>query len=293
LDEKEEFVPGAKDRKVLQAKSRKRAKTMHEATPTSAVDDHSLQENAPQPHTNPGIQDNSDFQFDMGIHGVVGQSPGTQPLSDHQLVPPMHFATSFPGFDTGVFTALRGEDHTTNTFTWPQHPLFQERYAHGWGDTFLSASYGEAALNQTSWHQSSQQNGELSAFYHGDVSNSCSPSTLQSVHDGHLNVAQQVQHPLLEERDGHLHSDATNEAPGAAHDKPIETAQPSISERPSPLGESQFPTFENSTGNRSNASAGELGATWIGPPMPQIIGFDDLPQSNTCIPWDPDRFDEL
>jgi len=293
LDEEEEFVPGAKDRKVLQARLKKRAKTMHEATPTSAVDDHSLQENAPQPHTNPGIQGNSDFQFDMGKHGVVGQSQATQPLSDHQLVPPMHVATSFPCFHTCVFTALPGEDHATNTFSWPQHPLIQEPHAYGWDHTFLSAGDGEAALNQTSWHQSSQQNGELSAFYHGDVSNSCSPSTLQSVHDGHLNVAQQVQHPLLEERDGHLHSDATNEAPGAAHDKPIETAQPSISERPSPLGESQFPTFENSTGNRSNASAGELGATWIGPPMPQIIGFDDLPQSNTCIPWDPDRFDEL
>jgi len=293
LDEKEEFVPPAKDRKILKTKTKKRVKTMHGVTSSSAVDDHSLPENAPQPHINTGVQDNDGLRFDLGIYGSIGEPPGLQPLSENQLIPSMRFATSFPSFDTGFFTALPGEDHATNAFSWPQYPLIQEPHAYGWGHTFLSASDGQATLNQTSWHQPNQQHGELSAFYHGDASNFPSPSTSQSLHDGYSNVAHQVQHSLPEERDGHVHSGATVETLEAAHDEPIETAQPSANEQPSPLEESQFPTFENSTVNYSNASAGELGATWIGPPVPQIIGFDDLPQSNTYIPWDSDRFEEL
>jgi len=102
-----------------------------------------------------------------------------------------------------------------------------------------------------------------------------------------------MQHPMPEERDEVSSSDSSSETLEADYDERFVNAQPLSGDQDLHGAESRRSHLEDDAADHHHTVSEEPVYAWIYPAMPQFMEDDSLPQSNTSVPWNPDRLDEL
>jgi len=291
LVESEGSTAGVEDRMKPKSKHRKRAKTMHQDTPSS----HTNTRNSSLPGANTDLQDTRGLSIGLGQHGLGNNASGMHRYLDHQLRRPMHSSPDSPSLGAGDLTTPPDGDDTNNACQWPQDSLLQDSYGVGWGQTSLSASHGEGPLGQVLWHQPTHVDGRRGPSNSGcdDILDLPSPLTLGSVRCDDRSLIQQMQHPMPEERDEVSSSDSSSETLEADYDERFVNAQPLSGDQDLHGAESRRSHLEDDAADHHHTVSEEPVYAWIYPAMPQFMEDDSLPQSNTSVPWNPDRLDEL